>query len=83
MPPPFRRRAARRAGAAPDGRAERDSRGLFSDRAPDPAYAGLFFEPRAELASPSTAACWPGAADETLPVYERLKFLSIYCSESR
>ena len=29
--------------------AQSDSRGLFSDRAPDPAYAGL----------PLTAACWP------------------------
>lgn len=30
--------------------AQSDSRGLFSDRAPDPAYAGPVSEPRAELA---------------------------------
>lgn len=38
--------------------AQSDSRGLFSDRAPDPAYAGLFLNRELSWRN-STAACWP------------------------
>ena len=59
--------------------AQSDSRGLFSDRAPDPAYAGLFLNRELSWLAFNRRVL-AEAADETLPVYERLKFLSIYCS---
>ena len=59
--------------------AQSDSRGLFSDRAPDPAYAGLFLNRELSWLAFDRRVL-AEAADETLPVYERLKFLSIYCS---
>ena len=59
--------------------AQSDSRGLFSDRAPDPAYAGLFLNRELSWLQFNRRVL-AEAADETLPVYERLKFLSIYCS---
>ncbi len=59
--------------------AQSDSRGLFSDRAPDPAYAGLFFNRELSWLAFNRRVL-AEAADETLPGYERLKFLSIYCS---
>lgn len=59
--------------------AQSDSRGLFSDRAPDPAYAGLFLNRELSWLQFNRRVL-AEAADETLPGYERLKFLSIYCS---
>ncbi len=59
--------------------AQSDSRGLFSDRAPDPAYAGLFLNRELSWLAFDRRVL-AEAADETLPGYERLKFLSIYCS---
>ena len=59
--------------------AQSDSRGLFSDRAPDPAYAGLFLNRELSWLAFNRRVL-AEAADETLPGYERLKFLSIYCS---
>ena len=59
--------------------AQSDSRGLFSDRAPAPAYAGLFLNRELSWLQFNRRVL-AEAADETLPGYERLKFLSIYCS---
>lgn len=59
--------------------AQSDSRGLFSDWAPDPAYAGLFLNRELSWLQFNRRVL-AEAADETLPGYERLKFLSIYCS---
>ncbi len=59
--------------------AEQDTAGLFSPAAPDPAYTPLFL-PRELSWLAFDRRVLLEAADTQLPPYERLKFLSIYCS---
>ena len=59
--------------------AQSDSRGLFSDRAPDPAYAGLFLNRELSWLQFNRRVL-EQAGDPTVPLLERLKFLGIYRS---